>query len=142
MIPKIFSPENISKERLEAVLEREDGISEITFDSGEYLKVNFKIDGVLYSIRLDDTKNVITFFRLFGLKDGVNPVDALVLANELNGRVSMGRVIFIQEQNLLCFCSDLSLVGGIELTNFLFAFGTFRELTGWVKEYDAEGIVE
>ena len=142
MIPKIFSPENISKERLEAVLEREDGISEITFDSEEYLKVNFKIDGVLYGIRLDDTKNVITFYRLFGLKDGVNPIDALVLANELNGRVSMGRVIFIREQNLLCFCSDLSLVGGIELSNFLFTFGTFRELTGWVREHDTEGIVE
>ena len=142
MIPKIISPENVSKETLKALLEKEDGITDIEFNSDEFLKVNFKIGGVLYGIRLDDTKNVITFFRLFGLKDGVNPVDSLVLANELNGRVSMGRVIVIQEQNLLCFCSDLSLVGGIELTNFLFTFGTFRELTGWVKEYDAEGIVE
>jgi Putative bacterial sensory transduction regulator len=142
MILKTINPENISKETLGALLEKEDGISEIAFDDDEYLKVNFQIDGISYGIRLDDTKNVMTFYRLFGLKEGTDAVDAIILANELNNRISMGRVVFIRDANLLCFCSDLSLIGGIDLTNFLFVFGTFRELTGWVNEFDKEGIVE
>jgi hypothetical protein len=141
MIPKIISPENISKERLMAVLEREDGITDITFDNDEFLKVNFKIDNILYHIRVEETKNVITFYKLFELKDETDPIDALVLANEINGKVSMARAIFIQDGNLLCFCSDLSLVGGVEITNFLFVFGTFRELAGWVREHDTKNIV-
>jgi Putative bacterial sensory transduction regulator len=141
MIPKIISPENISKERLMAVLEREDGIADIVFDDDEFLKVSFKINSILYHIRLDETKNVITFFKLFELKSETDPLDALALANELNGRVQMSRAIFFADVNALCFCSDLSLVGGIEITNFLFVFGTFRELAGWVQEHDTKQIV-
>lgn len=142
MIPKIFSQENISKETLKAVLEREDGVSDITFDSDEFLKAHLRINGVLYHIQVDEAKIVIRFFTLFKLKDGINPVDALVLANAVNERVDIAHAVFLRDENLLLFLSCLPLTGGVELTNFLFTFGTFRELSSWVKEFDSEGIVE
>lgn len=134
----LLTPETVSKEALKTALD------------AAFIDASFDNDGDLWAkddircyIFLNERKDRIRLYSMFGIKEGSNRLDSLQLANEINSQYRVVRAYVDFEKSSLRFDFEILLSGGVTLKNFVLSLKRFCSIPrAAITDLDKNGIVE
>ncbi len=132
----VMAPEEVSPETIKAIFEDAQIGAALTPDD----KVCVAEEGIKVFISVEEDKQLLTYFLLFGWRRGTSLQDQLELTNALNQNVVLLRAWAFPEGIVLDY--SLPYDGGLLPQQVLSAYNWLRRTAIWgIQQYDQKRIV-
>ncbi|MGB9775758.1 MAG: YbjN domain-containing protein [Anaerolineae bacterium] len=132
----VLSPEEVSPESIKAVFD--DALIDATLTADDKVCVNE--EGIKVFISVEEDKQLLTYFLIFGWRRGTRLEDQLELTNTLNQNVVFLRAWAFPEGIVLDY--SLPYDGGLLPQQVLSAYQWLRRTAIWgIQQYDQKHLV-
>lgn len=136
MYEEILAPEDVTPQAIKQIFD--DAYIGATLTADE--KVCVTEEGVKVFISVEEDKQLLTYFLIFGWRPGTDPVDQLELINALNQNIVLMRAWAFPEGIVVDY--TLPYDAGLLPAQVISAYNWLRRTAIWgIQHYDRKNIV-